>query len=386
MPEGDSVASRVVIVPTAARDVVAAAGALLLLATWRSVVGTIVVPRMVPSALARMSDHATAWAFHLATDRVGDPRRRDRMLAAQAPATLIAQLGTWLGCYLLAFVALTWPFTAGGLGAAFADTGAAMSTLGATGTLGSPSQALSDLAAVSTLVTVALQIGYLPVIYGAFNRRETEVTLLYARAGLPAWGPELLIRTHFGFASGESTLQTLPELYARWERWAADVAESHVTYLPLNRFRSPQPLASRVTSLLAVLDSAALLLSIAPSRAPVVPARLCLRMGFTCFAEIARALGADLPDDPAQAPGITLSFAEFTEALRLLEQVDFPIERPAEQAWADFVGWRVNYERAAYAVARAVDAPPALWSGPRRRALVPVPPRRPAVSWMGQDG
>ena len=74
----------------------------------------------------------------------------------------------------------------------------------------------------------------------AFNRRETEVALLSARAGVPSWGPELLARTHYALGSGVSTIDTLPDLYAQWERWAADVAESHTTYLPLVRFRSPQ--------------------------------------------------------------------------------------------------------------------------------------------------
>ncbi len=47
----------------------------------------------------------------------------------------------------------------------------------------------------------------------------------------------------------------------------------------------------------------------------------------------------------------------------------FPIERPVEDAWTDFLGWRVNYEAAAYALAWATDAPPALWSGPRRHEI-----------------
>ena len=49
-----------------------------------------------------------------------------------------------------------------------------------------------------------------------------------------------------------------------------------------------------------------------------------------------------------------------------MREVDFPIEREPAEAWPDFVGWRVNYERAAYAVAAAVHAVPAKWSGPRR--------------------
>jgi hypothetical protein len=53
------------------------------------------------------------------------------------------------------------------------------------------------------------------------------------------------------------------------------------------------------------------------------------------------------------------------------------IERDPAEAWPDFVGWRVNYEAAAYAAAAAVYAVPALWSGPRRHPLSPIPPIRP---------
>ena len=134
------------------------------------------------------------------------------------------------------------------------------------------------------MVVVALQIGYLPTLYAAFNRRETEVALLNARGGVPAWGPELLARTHYALGSGVSTLNTLSDLYLGWERWSADVAESH-THLPAAR---PVPLAARALllgDLAAVgLDSAALILSLAPDQAPIVPARLCLRGGFSASA------------------------------------------------------------------------------------------------------
>jgi hypothetical protein len=57
--------------------------------------------------------------------------------------------------------------------------------------------------------------------------------------------------------------------------------------------------------------------------------------------------------------------------------VDFPIERDPAEAWPDFVGWRVNYEPAAYTVAYALDLVPAIWSGPRRRPTPPITPFRP---------
>lgn len=75
--------------------------------------------------------------------------------------------------------------------------------------------------------------------------------------------------------------------------------------------------------------------------------------------------------------GISLRYAEFLDAVTRLREVDFPVEREAEAAWPHFVGWRVNYEQAAYALAMAVDSVPALWSGPRRRPTAPMPPLRP---------
>jgi hypothetical protein len=67
------------------------------------------------------------------------------------------------------------------------------------------------------------------------------VALLNERSGIPSWGPELLARTHYALGTGVSTPDTMPDLYARWENWAADIAESHTTYPVLVRFRSPGP-------------------------------------------------------------------------------------------------------------------------------------------------
>jgi hypothetical protein len=233
------------------------------------------------------------------------------------------------------------------------------------------------LAAAVGLVIITLQIAYLPTLYASFNRRETEVALLNGRAGVPSWGPELLARTHYALGTGLSTLDTMPQLYAAWERWAADVAESHTTYLPLVRFRSPRLLSSWVTALLAVLDSAAMFLALSPKAAPEIPARLCLRGGWDCFNRIARAMGIEVPDEPDPGAGIRLTYEEFVDAVDRLREVDFKIERDPAEAWPDFVGWRVNYEKAAYAVAAKVDAVPALWSGPRHYPIPPIPPIRP---------
>ena len=194
-----------------------------------------------------------------------------------------------------------------------------------------------DIAALTGIITVTLQIAYLPTLYSAFNRRETEVALLNARAGVPSWGPELLARTHYALGSGMSTIDTLPDLYAAWERWAADVAESHTTYLPLVRFRSPKPMSSWVTGLLSVLDSAALFLVLSPKQAPVVPARLCLRSGFICFSDVARAMGLDVPAEPDPSAGISITYEEFVDAVARMEKVSLP-DRP--QAGGGLAGLR----------------------------------------------
>ena len=366
------------VVPLAARWIVAAFGVLLLLTGWSSVIGTLIVPRPVGSWLTRGVDRMIVAVYRAVKRHFADYRTRDRILATQAAAILITQLVGWLAIIFVGYTFLLWPMSGRGIAAAFIDAGSSIFTLGFAEPQGAAPAVVVFLAAGSGLVIVALQIGYLPTLYNAFNRRETEVTLLNARGGVPAWGPELLARTHYGLGSG-STLNTLPELYMNWERWAADVAESHSTYLPLVRFRSPGGYSSWLTSLLSVLDSAALMLSLAPEDAPTVPARLCLRGGFQCLRRIARAMGFEVPEEANPDAGITLTFEEFLDAVARLHDVGFRITRDPADAWPDFVGWRVNYEQAAYQIADAIDAVPALWSGPRHHKVDPIAPIRPPL-------
>jgi hypothetical protein len=360
------------VVPVAVRSLAAVAGGALVIAAWASVIGTLIVPRRGSGWVTRWTDRIVNRVFIVVAGADADYRRRDRVLVAQGVTILIVQFVAWLGISFIGFTLLLWPFVTGGITQAFTVAGGSMTTVGFSEPTGTVPPAIVFAAAASGLVIVAPQIAYLPALYAALNRRETEVTLLNARAGVPSWGPELLARTHYPLGW---TIDTLPGLYAQWERWAVDVAESHSAYLPLVRFRSSQPLTSWVTALLAVLDSAALLVALSPESAPVVPARLCLRSGFICFTQIARAMGIDVPDVPDPNGQITLSYQEFLDAVARLRQVDFPIERDPAEAWPEFVGWRVNYERAAYAVAFAVDAVPALWSGPRRFAALARSPR-----------
>jgi hypothetical protein len=362
------------------RDVAAAIGVVVIIAGGWSVIGTVIVPRRIRSWMARVVTRSVDAVFHALADQFSSYEARDRVLAAQAPVQLVVQVVVWLGVFELGFGLLLWPLIGGaGLAGAFAQAGSSLCTLGYLASQSSAPRALDDLAALVGLGTVAVQIGYLPTLYAAFNRREALVTMLDSRASVPSWGPELLVRTHYGLGTGESAVDELPNLFAEWERWSADVQESHATYLPLVSFRSPRSLASWLTAQLAVLDAAALYLALRPNAPGAISARLCLRGGFSCLRTIARALGEDIPEEVQPNSTITLTYAEFVEAMDRLRQVNFPLERSDGEAWVDFVGWRVNYEAAAYAIARVIDAPPAMWSGPRRHAVTPLPPIRPPI-------
>jgi hypothetical protein len=369
------------------RDLAAAIGALIVIACGWSVIGTLVVPRRILSRLSRAVAIGVNAAFHYVADSFDTYEARDRILAAQAPIQLMLLIVVWLAVFELGFALLLWPTAStGGLAGAFTLAGSSLCTLGYLAPRTGGSRGLVDIAAIVGLGTVALQIGYLPTLYAAFNRREALVTMLDSRAGVPSWGPELLARTHYGLGSGVSAVGQLPDLFEDWERWSADVSESHATYLALVNFRSPRPLSSWLTAQLAVLDAAALYLSLVPDAPGAVSARLCLRGGFSCLGTIARARGFPIPEEADPNNGIELTYEEFVDAIDRLASVDFPLERSSPDAWADFVGWRVNYEAAAYAIARAIDAPPALWSGPRRHPLPAIPPLRPPTRRADKAG
>jgi hypothetical protein len=301
-------------------------GLVLLVGTIVNVVRTLILPRGLGSRLARW-----LWWFWRAALRrlVGSNCRyetRDRALAWLAPLILVTQLVGWLVALFVGFALLMHATSQLGWHASFREAGSSLFTLGFASTDRLRLSAIDFAAAACGPLVVALQISYLPTLYAAYNRRETEVTLLRARAGEPSWGPELLARQGL-----VGTVEHLRQVYQGWERLSADIGESHANYPVLLAFRSPQPYRSWVTAMLAVMDGAAMHLALAPTAAPA-EARLVLRSSFTALRDI---------------------------------------------AWPHFKGWRVNYEAIVYALARRVDAVPAKWSGPRDWPSTPVPPRRP---------
>jgi hypothetical protein len=353
-----------------------AVGLFVVTSTMFSVVGSLVVPRGVYSRISRTVDRALDAVFFQLTRRVQSYERRDRILAWQSPLSLLIRLAVWLGLLVAGFALLLLPSVDGSVAAALSHAGSSLFTLGYAAPTGTGSATLEYLAAFTGLVVIGLQVGYLPAYYAAFNRRETEVTLLTSRAGVPAWGPEILARTRWGIEDSD-VAALLQELFVGWERWAAEVAESHTTYLTLARLRSPRPLSHWLIALIAVMDAAALHLALAPSREPKLSARLSLRMGFVALQQIATFMGLPAPDDPDPDGPVTVSFDEFRAATAMLREVGYPIEQTDEEAWPHFRGWRANYDTVAMLLARQLDAPPALWTGPRRWPSRPIPPRRP---------
>ena len=348
-------------------------GLAIVLSTLMSVVTALVLPRLGSSRIQLLVGRAMIQVFSRVSHRFDTYEARDRFLAMQAPLFLIVVLATWLAAAMVGFALLLWPFmSTGGLTHAFTVSGSSLFTLGFAAEPGAAPRFLIFCAAAAGLTIVALQIAYLPVLYGAFNRREVLVTMLDSRAGSPAWGPELLARHEL-----VDNVHNLGALYQRWEEWAADVAETHTSYPVMLWFRSPNPYRSWVLGLLSVLDAAALQLATQPLTAPS-EARSFLRMGYVCLRELAKVIGIPYDTDPKPEDPIQLTESNFQDALDHLARVNWPMERDAEQSWIHFRGWRVNYEALAYRLADAVNAPPALWAGPRSNLPARLqPPDRP---------
>ncbi len=348
-------------------------GLLIVLGTVTSVLFTLVLPRQ-PVGLERITlvvNRVVRLGFVALSRLAKTYETKDAILAPTAPVALIAQLLFWAASLTLGFGLMLVP-TEHSLSDGLLQALTALFTVGAIHLGGRENTGIDIAVGAIWVVIVALQIAYLPSLYNSYSRREGLVALLESRAGDPAWGPELLARHQL-----VGIIDTLPELYAKWEEWAADVAESHTTYPILLLFRSPEPWLSWMIGLLAVLDAGAMHLALAPSTAPS-QARLCLRMGFTLMNRIAGSMGWEVDLDPDPDGPIALEFAEFEQAVAMLSSYGFPMERTAEEAWADFRGWRVNYETVAYRLADRLTAPPAPWSGSRRHVRTGVvEPRRP---------
>lgn len=246
--------------------VVGLVGATLLLVVLWDAFETVILPRRVSRRLrlARLFYRAT-WPPWRAGARLLSTRRREAFLAVYGPLSLLLLLALWAVGIVFAFGMMQWAagsalsLVAGrpGLATDVYMSGTTFFTLGLGDVV--PHTSLAKMLTVVEAGTgfsfLAIVIGYLPVIYQAFSRREGPIALLDARAGSPPTASELLWR-HRTDRSGER----LGELLREWEHWAADVLESHLSYPPLAYFRSQHSNQSWLAALTTILDASALVI------------------------------------------------------------------------------------------------------------------------------
>ena len=337
------------------------AGSVIVVCTWISVMANLVVPRGLRSRYTRLIRDLVRWPFQAVADRRDTFEGKDLILAWAAPLSILVTLLSWLGLSVVGF-----GFILAGVGGlavpkGILESGSSVFTLGFLSSSESQQTFIDFCAASTGPVVIGLLVGYLPAMYSAYSQREAEVTMLQSRAGVPAWGPEILMR-HIQIPG---LVTQLPALYQGWERWASQIAESHTSYPVLIHFRSPRANRNWLIALLAVLDAAALEVALNPSK-PKATMRMTLRAGFTCLREIADVEGIAYNPDPDPDEDIQLSYSEFAQGLDMLRYYGYPMERSPEEAWPHFRGWRVNYESLAYELAYRIDAVRAPSSGPRR--------------------
>jgi hypothetical protein len=340
---------------------VAIVGILFIILILQDSFEAIVLPRRVSRRfrLSRMF-YVGSWMLWSGLARKMKPgNRRETYLSYFGPLSLILMLVVWATVLIFAFALLQW-----GWGSAFHApeksvtfwtdlymSGTTFITLG----LGdvTPTDAMARLFTVFEACTgfgfLALIIGYVPVIYQAFSRRELDIVLLDARAGSPPSASELL-RRHFRDQKSDELLQFL----RNWETWSAQILESHLSYPVLTYYRSQHERQSWLAALTTILDTCALLMvGLDKISAPTI------RFTFAIARHAAVDLAQYFGTPPMKPKNNRLSSEEFVRLRESLAEVGLHLrqEEQAEQHLADI---RRMYEPFVYALADhlLVNLPP----------------------------
>jgi hypothetical protein len=357
---------------TALHVLAVVAGAAIVLLTARSAIRTFMVPRALQAYLSRTVFVLVRRVFRLRANQRHTYERRDRVMALYAPVALLTLLGTWLVLVVSGFTAILWGLGVSPLREAFVVSGSALFTLGFARPEGLAPVVATFVEAATGLFLLALLITYLPSLYAAFQRREAGVAKLEVRAGLPPSGVYLL---ELAWTVGR--FDTLHELWGSWEDWFVDVDETHSSLPSLVFFRSSNPKASWVTAAGTILDGASLYVSSVELGRRTPEPEFMIRSGYLCLRDIADFFHLPVDRDPAPTDPISISRDEYDEAFDRLASAGIPMKADREQAWRDFAGWRVNYDKALVGLARLTMAPPAPWSSDRYEDANFVPPAIP---------
>jgi hypothetical protein len=275
-------------------------GALVVIETLISAVRTVILPRAEYSWLTRTHFVLLRRGFDLFARPTRPYAARDRVLAMYAPIGLVTLPFVWVALIIAGFTGVYWGCGITPLSEAFALSGSSVTTLG----FARPDEVwihvFAFVEAGIGLGIVGLMISYLPSIYSAFERRETAVSLLEVRAGLPPSSSALFTRyVRIG------RLEFLEDdVFARFEEWFSDIEESHTSQPALVFFRSPHPERSWITAAGTVLDSAALRISLidAPRDGRV---DVTIRTGYMALRRIADYF--EMPYDANPRPGERIS-------------------------------------------------------------------------------
>jgi hypothetical protein len=241
-------------------------GAILVFTVLWETFETIVLPRRVTRQfrLTRYFYQSTWKPWRSLAGMRSSKKKQDVMLSYYGPLSLLFLLAFWAFTLLLGFAMIH--YGAGSefrgelypnrFGNALYLSGTTLFTLG----LGDVTPA-SPLARFLTVLEagigfgfLALVIGYLPVLYQSFSRREVTISLLDARAGSPPTAFEMLRRN----AGDDMRFDALTDVLREWEKLSADLMETHLSYPVLAYFRSQHDNQSWIASLTAVLDVCAL--------------------------------------------------------------------------------------------------------------------------------
>jgi Tfp pilus assembly protein PilN len=236
-------------------------GSLLLLTVLAEGFSTFVLARRAPSAfkLTRAFYRITWSPYAAFARRIDDGRRRENFLAVYGPLSLLGLLGCLAVGLIASFGLLQWAVgvqlngSTASLAKAIFLSGTSLFTVGSEEPANPASRVLMVLEAGVGLSFLGLLVGYLPVLYQSYSKRELRITLLDAHAGSPPSAAELLLR-HGGSARRlESQLQ-------EWEVWAAELLQHQLSYPMLAYFRSQHVNESWLSSLTVLLDASAILI------------------------------------------------------------------------------------------------------------------------------
>jgi hypothetical protein len=238
------------------RPLAAVVGILALAVVLWEAFETVVLPRRVTRRfrVTRLFYTVTWAAYSTVARRLRRKKQREAFVSAYGPLSLLFLLGVWALGLVVGFAALHWASGGESFAMKLYMSGTTFFTLGLGDIVPKTGMArfLTVVEAGTGFAFLAILIGYLPVMFGAFSRREVNISLLDARAGSPPSAAELL-RRH----GSEGAREALARFLTDWETWSAELMESHLSFPVLCYFRSQHDNQSWLAALTTVLDACA---------------------------------------------------------------------------------------------------------------------------------